>query len=300
MSEESGGATAEAQVGPLTPGMLLRRERERRALSVQQAAEDLHLDTWMVEAIEADRFVALGAPVYAKGHLKKYAALLGLSPADVIQRYEALSDTPVVADPIPTTVSAPAQRERPSFKAPLWIVAALAAAALGVWLYQEFTRQPEAPVIEPSTPSVVPETTGPEATALDSADTAPAESPAPAAATATPVANANGARTESARAIPEPARAQTEPIATAAPIRLRIEFNDSSWTEIYDATGRRLMLETGAPGHVRTLSGVPPIRVNLGLASAVDLQVNDRPTVVPRRAGRDSVRFVIDADGVAR
>ena len=76
MSEESGGATAEAQVGPLTPGMLLRRERERRALSVQQAAEDLHLDTWMVDAIEADRFVALGAPVYAKGHLKKYAALV--------------------------------------------------------------------------------------------------------------------------------------------------------------------------------------------------------------------------------
>ena len=108
MTQESGGKTAEATVEPLTPGQLLRRERERRSLSVQQAAEDLHLDASTVEAIEADRLAALGAPVYAKGHLKKYAALLGLSPADVIQRYEALSDTPVVADPIPATVAAPA------------------------------------------------------------------------------------------------------------------------------------------------------------------------------------------------
>jgi hypothetical protein len=48
------------------------------------------------------------------------------------------------------------------------------------------------------------------------------------------------------------------------------------------------------------MQGVPPIRVTLGVASAVDMQVNDRPTVVPRRAGRDSARFVIEADGVVR
>ncbi len=59
-----------------SPGELLRRERERRMLSLQRAAEDLHLDTVTVEAIESDRFQALGAPVYAKGHLRKYATLL--------------------------------------------------------------------------------------------------------------------------------------------------------------------------------------------------------------------------------
>ena len=70
--------------GPATPGGLLRRERERRGYSVQQAAEDLHLDAWVVEALEANRFDVLGAPVYAKGHLRKYATLLGLSPATVL------------------------------------------------------------------------------------------------------------------------------------------------------------------------------------------------------------------------
>jgi cytoskeleton protein RodZ len=60
------------------------------------------------------------------------------------------------------------------------------------------------------------------------------------------------------------------------------------------------MFDTGAPGHVRTFTGVAPIRVTLGLASAVEMQVNDRPTVVPRREGKDSARFAIDANGVAR
>ena len=30
------------------------------------------------------------------------------------------------------------------------------------------------------------------------------------------------------------------------------------------------MFDMGAPGRVRTVSGVPPLRVNLGLASAVN------------------------------
>ena len=90
MNESVGGASGAAAAGPDTPGGMLRAERERRGYSMQQAAEDLHLDVWVIEAIEANRFVALGAPVYAKGHLRKYATLLGLSPATVLERYEAL------------------------------------------------------------------------------------------------------------------------------------------------------------------------------------------------------------------
>ena len=53
--------------------------------------------------IEANRFDALGAPVYAKGHLRKYATLLGLSPETVIARYEAL-ERHVPAEPTPIPV----------------------------------------------------------------------------------------------------------------------------------------------------------------------------------------------------
>ena len=67
MNEAAGGASGAAAAGPDTPGGMLRAERERRGYSVQHAAEDLHLDAWVIEAIEANRFEALGAPVYAEG-----------------------------------------------------------------------------------------------------------------------------------------------------------------------------------------------------------------------------------------
>ena len=95
-----------------TPGELLRAQREQRHLSVQQAAEDLHLDVRLVEALEKNDFEALGPPVYAKGHLRKYAALLGLSPDLVMARYQMLAGAPPVTIAIPMTASSPRHRRR--------------------------------------------------------------------------------------------------------------------------------------------------------------------------------------------
>jgi len=109
--------------------------------------------------------------------------------------------------------------------------------------------------------------------------------------------------------VTEPIAQAPAPVAQAAPqassptpaaVRLRLEFIEPSWTEIYDASGKRLMFDMGTPGRVRSVAGTPPLRVSLGLVSAVNAQVNDRPIVVPRRAGWDSTKFVIEADGSVR
>ena len=42
------------------PGSRLQREREKRGLSVIEAAEKLHLDASVVEALESNRFAAVG------------------------------------------------------------------------------------------------------------------------------------------------------------------------------------------------------------------------------------------------
>jgi cytoskeleton protein RodZ len=97
---------------------------------------------------------------------------------------------------------------------------------------------------------------------------------------------------------PVSAPAATAP--TAAEVRVRLEFTEPSWIEIYDANGQRLMFDMGTPGRVRTVAGVPPLRVSLGLASAVSAQINDQPVVIPRRAGRDGAKFLIEADGAVR
>lgn len=260
---------------PDTPGELLRRQREQRGLSVQHAAEELHLDTWAIDALENNRFASLGAPVYAKGYLRKYALILGVSPETVMARYDALTDTP------PVPVPAPTQQvdivERISLKKPLWIIGSLAAAALLVWIATLFIERAPGPS-EPAPSVEQPSATEAPPTASEVA-TAPPEqpdiAPAPASSTA-PVEMAT---------------------ADGVQVRLRLEFSEASWTEVYDATGRRLMFGLGDPSRVRNLAGVAPLRVTLGAASAVTAHVNDEPIVIPRRAGRDASKFVIGADG---
>ena len=71
------------------PGLKLKAERERRGLSAQKAADEMHLDRWVIDALEADDYQRIGPTVYAKGHLKKYAALLGLPAAEILAGFES-------------------------------------------------------------------------------------------------------------------------------------------------------------------------------------------------------------------
>ncbi|HEX7116346.1 MAG TPA: RodZ domain-containing protein [Steroidobacter sp.] len=295
---ESGGSPPE----PLTPGEWLKRERERRGLSIEQAAEELRLDRWIVEALEANRFAALGAPVYARGHLKKYALELGLPPERVLELYESLQDTPVEPTPIPATLTATGA-ERRSLKAPAWGLAVLLVAVLA-WLV--YSLQPESEQVSgPATAVTVPPASTPAAEPAPEVQPPGPESQATASSTA-PEPAAPAQQTAATVSQPPPAQRSQAPVATAEPaprtepIEVRLEFSAPSWTEIYDASGQQLMFATGLPGRTRTVSGVPPLRVTLGLASAVTMQVEGSEVLIPRRAGRDSTTFVIEADGSVR
>jgi cytoskeleton protein RodZ len=275
-SDTQAVAAASAETAEsLTPGELLRRERERRSISLLHAAEDLHLDTRIVEAMEANRFDLLGVPVYARGHLRKYAALLGLSPQFIIERYEALTDRPAVPTPMPTSSIGVGSvgLERRSNKGPLWMAVTLIALGIGWWIFTVWTSSP---------PEEAPQPVQMEAP-VDAPMSEPAAAVAPAVTSPTTT---------------------TVAAATTAPVvddvRVRLEYSDPSWTEIYDAAGKRLMFGLGDAGRARTVLGTPPLRVTLGNASAVTVQVNDRSVVVPRQSGKDSARFLIAASGAVQ
>jgi cytoskeleton protein RodZ len=68
-------------------GARLRAGRENRGLSVPQAAERLHFDARVVEALEAEDYAALGADVYVRGYLRRYAELVGDSPEELLGLY---------------------------------------------------------------------------------------------------------------------------------------------------------------------------------------------------------------------
>jgi cytoskeleton protein RodZ len=68
-------------------GARLRGAREHQGLTVVQAAERLHVDARTLEALEAEDFAALGADVYVRGHLRRYAELIGESPGELQELY---------------------------------------------------------------------------------------------------------------------------------------------------------------------------------------------------------------------
>ncbi len=95
-NDEQAGA-ALVQAPGLGLGERLRSARKARALSVAKIAEELRLEESVVSALEEGRFEAVGAPVFVRGHLRRYAAVVGLSAESVLEAYRAAvpgSDAP--------------------------------------------------------------------------------------------------------------------------------------------------------------------------------------------------------------
>lgn len=74
-------------------GENLRLARERVGLTLIQAAERMHVDVAIIEALECDQFAQIGPPVFVRGHLRHYARLLGEPEEDLQVRYAGLQES---------------------------------------------------------------------------------------------------------------------------------------------------------------------------------------------------------------
>lgn len=277
----------ETEEGP-TGGERLRVARRANDISVRDIAKELHLDEHKVRALEKNEFDTLGAPVFAKGHLRKYAELVGVDTDDIMTDYYQMnraSGAPPVVGP---------KRRVPRDINPMpWVVGGIAVLLLVVVAYWWFgMRSPESVVVaEPVglSPFVA---TEPEAqTELD----APEESTGSETTAAEPVAEellgeAGVAEDEvTEEVVPAPA---AEAATTYAPtpgveqVDVDLAFTGDCWTEVSDASGRRLYYALGQEGRVVTLTGDAPLGVILGDAQNVSITVDGQPWPIPRSAIR--------------
>jgi len=83
--------------------------------------------------------------------------------------------------------------------------------------------------------------------------------------------------------------------------RLRLSFSADSWVDVHDSAGRRVFAGSGRANSVKTLGGNAPLRVYLGFASGVQLELNGRAVAIgPQFVSGDVARFEAGADGVLR
>jgi cytoskeleton protein RodZ len=272
---------------------MLRRARESRGLTPQQAAEQLNLDVSVVEALERDDFAALGAPVFAKGHLRRYGAMLGLVEDEVLAAYGhagAQAETPSLV-PRARREMMPV-RGRPKWP---WVVggalAFLLAAGVAAYVSEFGLRWPanagESAAAPPVDESIVPQSLEAVAAAPEAgAAMAPAPAEVPPQAAADPAASAG------------------EPVQPPVPpghVGISLAFATDSWAEVYDGSGQAVLYDLGRAGTQRSIAAAAPLSVTIGNAPGVSLVVNGRPATVPIVAGGGTVaRFRIEADGTVR
>jgi len=260
----------------------LRRARESLGLSVQKAADDLRLDVWIVEALEADAYDRAVPSVYAKGHLKKYSQLLGIAPDAALAGRESGS---TAAPAPPPRQSAPALRLALHAKKLPWLAigATVAIALILILLWWRPWKHRVAPQA---------------ATAQVSAPAVDAGSTRAANAAATPVPA--DVKTDAGAALGADAATNTA-AGGAGRARLRVTFSANSWLDVRDVSGRRVFVGRGRANTVKTLAGAAPLRVYLGFARGVQLEVNERAVpIAPTFMKGEVARFLVGADGVLR
>jgi cytoskeleton protein RodZ len=276
MSSEAGGHPVRGI------GARLRAAREKKGLALLQVAEKLHVDARVLQALEAEDFAALGADVYVRGHLRRYAEAVGESGTELPQLY-AESGPPVHPD---LTRIPRGQTTNPASRIMLPALLLVVGCALAGLLWWLFTLPGEKaqplPALSPAAPA---------------ADTA-AGAAAPAAPdTGAPQPAATGSATQPAAAAPAAPGAVG---GNAGQAQLELRFSAVSWVDVSDADGRHLLQGLIEAGSTRALSGTPPLRVVLGNAPSVALQLNGQPVSVSGLVHRDgSARLLIDGAGRA-
>ena len=75
-------------------GPALRKAREHRGLTLEEAARDTRLRLDQLRALESEDFDAMSAEVYVRASLRTYAAYLGLKPDKVMSAYVRHADDP--------------------------------------------------------------------------------------------------------------------------------------------------------------------------------------------------------------
>lgn len=259
--EKEAGATEAGSFGDW-----LRRQREMREINLRDIADRTKISLRYLEAMEADRFELLPAPIFAKGFLREYARYVGLSPDDVVNYYLSVhhpdelpgdpkEDTKSRSRPKSLDPGQPRMRRNWSYGLVLALAGLilLVLVAIAAYLADQREERPETaaqapPIAAPPAPAVHPS--------------------APAAA-------------------PEP----------KAPVEVSLDFTKDCWVEAV-IDGRNRFSELRVQGEALQLEAERSIVLTLGDAGAVGVQVNGYPYELNGRAG-DVVRdVVIDLDTV--
>lgn len=296
MNEETQTKTDEQATGPVA-GERLAEARRLRQMSLADIARELRIDESKVQALEENRFEALGAPVFAKGNLRKYAGIVGVPVDDVMADYFMLNRS-AGAPPI---VGPPRKHHRELNLGRWLLLIPLLLVMVGAYYWWQNRPEPvSAPVLAPaSTPALArvsvsaARQAGPDTTLQANVAISSEQVPANAGAAA-PVVE------------PEPAAEKTassaaQPVLSGNEIALQLTFSGDCWTEVSNSAGDKLFVDLGKAGRTVNVSDNAPLRLLLGNSNNVSIRVNGEPYPISAADRRgDTARLTISRRSASR
>ena len=261
-------------------GEKLRREREKRSITLDQISESTKIGTRMLQALEEDRFSQLPGGIFNKGFVRAYAHHLGLDEDQTVADYLAASgDAPPVQPELPREESvrgAEAGSDVSRRQLPWGVFAAillLAALVLSIWSQRQKKHESTAAPASPAPPAaqqLVEDHAAPAATAPGTVLSSPSgRNPSPIQSTVSPTA----AQVTPAR--PPATNAAATALPAPGEFVVVIQAREDSWALI-TSDGRTVYSGVLSAGEERVVPGRTKVIVKAGNAGGIDLRFNGK------------------------
>jgi len=280
------------------PGARLRAAREKLGLTVEQVCAALKLAPEQVDDLENDRYDGIAAETYLHGYLRAYARVVKLPPEQILEEYRQLRAFGESARPVmPASESQIPLTDRPVGLVATLVLVVAAGLAIGWWYASGAGSVPVAldgemasrtlpePATSPVTEQQPAPSTGAEEFAAATQGTPGARESR--RAELPEVHAGDGSITAALPPTQQPPAAAPAPVGeeTASPLPVptdvvALDFDQTSWAEVQDATGQRLLYQTVEAGRQLELNGTAPFAVVLGNAGGVRVRFNDEPVSV--------------------
>lgn len=254
-----------------SPGEILRRTRRERGLSIEDVTGGMGITKATLNALENDDFDRLPSPLFVKGYVKTYCALLGLPDQDLLVNLEQSMSDLGIHQREPAIKFPPAPNRIGRFlKNVLPMAAVTILIVIALLLVIQVADRVKLPFFDSGKPL------------LGSArSTVLSMKPAMASMMDQEVK-------ESGDTLDKQDNPQT----------MTLNVTQQSWVEVFDASGDLLLADLQPPGTRLEVTGDAPFKVNLGYAQGVEIYYGGKVVPVSNIAA-DNTAFVsvgLDSD----
>lgn len=258
-------------------GQALREAREAQGLTLAEVEARTKIATPVLAALESGDTGRLPHPVYAKGFLRSYAALLGLDAAELGARFARAYPVPEEMDEAPeeraahirVTVRQPGDQPWRPWLVRLGLGLAVVVLAVGGWFGFRWYILPQLVALRQAASSVA------QPAATPPSEAAPAPAPQPAAPPLAPPEPVEPP-VNATPAAPPPVETPPAPATEAPSVRvMRVEALANCWLQAKaDDKVTDYFLRQGERVEIRFASS---LRLKLGNAAGVRLTLDGRP-----------------------